>query len=45
LYRPDKLPSFPHSGRLLDAYFSRAFYKQILGRKVDLRDLESVDPE
>ncbi len=34
-----------HSGRLLDAYFSRAFYKQILGRKVDLRDLESVDPE
>lgn len=31
--------------RLLDAYFSRAFYKQILGRKVDVRDLESVDPE
>ena len=33
------------SQRLLDAYFSRAFYKQILGRKVDVRDLESVDPE
>ncbi|KAJ9092936.1 hypothetical protein QFC21_006648 [Naganishia friedmannii] len=34
-----------YDGRLLDAYFSRAFYKQILGRKVDIRDLESVDPE
>lgn len=32
-------------GRLLDAYFNRAFYKQILGRSVDIRDLESVDPE
>lgn len=34
-----------YDGRLLDAYFSRAFYKQMLGRKVDIRDLESVDPE
>lgn len=34
-----------YDGRLLDAYFSRSFYKQILGRKVDVRDLESVDPE
>ena len=33
------------SGRLLDAYFSRAFYKQILGKTVDMRDLESIDPE
>ncbi|WWC64740.1 uncharacterized protein I303_107351 [Kwoniella dejecticola CBS 10117] len=32
-------------GRLLDAYFNRAFYKQILGRTVDTRDLESIDPE
>lgn len=32
-------------GRLLDAYFNRAFYKQILGRPVDIRDLESIDPE
>nr|GFD59689.1 E3 ubiquitin-protein ligase UPL1 isoform X1 [Tanacetum cinerariifolium] len=32
-------------GRLLDAYFNRAFYKQILGRTVDMRDLESIDPE
>jgi E3 ubiquitin-protein ligase HUWE1 len=30
---------------LLDAYFSRAFYKQILGKTVDMRDLESIDPE
>jgi E3 ubiquitin-protein ligase HUWE1 len=34
-----------YDGRLLDAYFSRAFYKQILGRSVDMRDLESIDPE
>ncbi|ORY33382.1 hypothetical protein BCR39DRAFT_491673 [Naematelia encephala] len=34
-----------YDGRLLDAYFSRAFYKQILGRNVDMRDLESIDPE
>jgi E3 ubiquitin-protein ligase HUWE1 len=34
-----------YDGRLLDAYFSRAFYKQILGRDVDIRDLESIDPE
>jgi E3 ubiquitin-protein ligase HUWE1 len=33
------------SNRLLDAYFSRAFYKQILGKPVDLRDLESIDKE
>lgn len=33
------------SGRLLDAYFNRAFYKQILGKSVDIRDLESIDPE
>lgn len=35
----------PCSGRLLDAYFSRAFYKQILGKPVDMRDFESIDPE
>ncbi|EIW71937.1 hypothetical protein TREMEDRAFT_70589 [Tremella mesenterica DSM 1558] len=34
-----------YDGRLLDAYFSRAFYKQILGRSVDIRDMESIDPE
>ena len=34
-----------YDGRLLDAYFNRAFYKQILGRPVDMRDFESIDPE
>ena len=34
-----------YDGRLLDAYFNRAFFKQILGRSVDMRDLESIDPE
>ena len=29
----------------MDAYFTRSFYKHILGRKVDYRDLEAVDPE
>ncbi|KAL7424430.1 E3 ubiquitin-protein ligase tom1 [Cryptotrichosporon argae] len=33
-----------YDSRLLDAYFSRAFYKQILGKTVDTRDLESIDP-
>ena len=34
-----------YDGRLLDAYFTRSFYKHILGRKVDYKDLEAVDPE
>lgn len=34
-----------YDGRLLDAYFTRSFYKHILGRAVDYKDLESVDPE
>ncbi|PWN49222.1 HECT-domain-containing protein [Violaceomyces palustris] len=34
-----------YDGRLLDAYFTRSFYKHILGKPVDYRDLESVDPE
>ncbi|KAI7900225.1 uncharacterized protein BX663DRAFT_554130 [Cokeromyces recurvatus] len=33
-----------HDGRLLDAYFTRSFYKLILGRSVDYRDVETVDP-
>ncbi|KAJ1919240.1 E3 ubiquitin-protein ligase tom1 [Mycoemilia scoparia] len=31
--------------RLLDAYFTRSFYKHILDRKVDYRDVEAIDPE
>lgn len=34
-----------YDGRLLDAYFTRSFYKHILGKAVDYKDLESVDPE
>ncbi|KAJ3553249.1 hypothetical protein NM688_g3714 [Phlebia brevispora] len=32
-------------GRLLDAYFARSLYRQILGKPVDYRDVEWVDPE
>ncbi|WFD30722.1 HECT-type E3 ubiquitin transferase [Malassezia sp. CBS 17886] len=34
-----------YDGRLLDAYFTRSFYKHILGCAVDYKDLEAVDPE
>ncbi|KAL1921662.1 uncharacterized protein VTP21DRAFT_10304 [Calcarisporiella thermophila] len=34
-----------YDGRLLDAYFTRSFYKHMLGRSVDYRDVEAVDPE
>lgn len=34
-----------YDGRLLDAYFTRSMYKHILGRPVDYRDIESIDPE
>ncbi|WFD41443.1 HECT-type E3 ubiquitin transferase [Malassezia psittaci] len=34
-----------YDGRLLDAYFTRSFYKHMLGRAVDYKDLEAVDPE
>ncbi|SPO41451.1 related to ubiquitin-protein ligase 1 [Pseudozyma flocculosa] len=34
-----------YDNRLLDAYFTRSFYKHILGKSVDYRDLESIDPE
>lgn len=32
-------------GRLLDAYFARSLYRQLLGKPVDYRDVEWVDPE
>ncbi|KAI9021182.1 hypothetical protein DFJ74DRAFT_607013, partial [Hyaloraphidium curvatum] len=34
-----------YDGRLLDCYFTRSFYKHILGIPVDYRDVEAVDPE
>ncbi|KAJ2742153.1 E3 ubiquitin-protein ligase tom1, partial [Coemansia sp. BCRC 34301] len=51
---PDHLQYFKFVGRIigkaivdqrvLDAYFTRSFYKHILGRKVDYRDMEAIDP-
>ncbi|KAG9291851.1 hypothetical protein G9A89_012136 [Geosiphon pyriformis] len=34
-----------YDGRLLDAYFTRSFYKHILGKPVDYRDVEAIDLE
>jgi E3 ubiquitin-protein ligase HUWE1 len=34
-----------YDGRLLDAYFTRSFYKCIIGTPVDYKDIEAVDPE
>jgi len=34
-----------YDNRALDAHFTRSFYKHILGKKVDYRDMEAVDPE
>ncbi len=32
-------------GKFIDNGFGMAFYKQMLGKKLVLRDLESIDPE
>ena len=34
-----------YDNRLLDAYFTRSFYKHMLGQSPDFRDLEAIDPE
>ena len=34
-----------YDGRLLDAYFARSLYRQILCKPVDYRDVEWIDPE
>ena len=34
-----------YDGRLLDAYFARSLYRQILDKPVDYRDVEWIDPE
>ncbi|KAI8817902.1 uncharacterized protein EV422DRAFT_196979 [Fimicolochytrium jonesii] len=34
-----------YDGRLLDAYFTRSFYKSMIGAQVDYKDMEAVDPE
>ncbi|GMR53514.1 hypothetical protein PMAYCL1PPCAC_23709 [Pristionchus mayeri] len=33
-----------YHGKLLDVFFIRPIYKQILGQKISIEDLESVDP-
>lgn len=33
-----------YDGRLLDAYFAKSIYRQLLGKPVDYRDVEWVDP-
>ncbi|KAL3866138.1 hypothetical protein ACJMK2_043467 [Sinanodonta woodiana] len=34
-----------HHGKLLDAFFIRPFYKMMIGKKITLQDMESVDSE
>ncbi|CAB3369932.1 Hypothetical predicted protein [Cloeon dipterum] len=34
-----------YHGKLLDAFFIRPFYKMMLGKQIDLKDMESVDSE
>jgi E3 ubiquitin-protein ligase HUWE1 len=34
-----------YDGRLLDAYFARSLYRQLLNKPVDYKDVEWVDPE
>ena len=34
-----------HDGYMLDAYFTRSFYKHILGQPLTIQDYEDIDPE
>lgn len=34
-----------YHGKLVDAFFIRPFYKMMLGRKINLKDMEAVDSE
>ena len=34
-----------HDGQLIDAYFTRSFYKHMLGMPLTYEDIEGVDPE
>lgn len=33
-----------HDGQLIDAYFTRSFYKHMLGQALTYEDIEGVDP-
>ena len=43
------LPTVPlqalYHGKFIDNSFSMPFYKQMLGKKLTIQDLESIDPE
>ena len=34
-----------YHGKLLDGFFIRPFYKMMLGKTIELKDMESVDTE
>ena len=34
-----------YQGKLLDGFFIRPFYKMMLGKSIELKDMESVDTE
>lgn len=34
-----------YDAQLLDAHFTRSFYKHILGLQVTVQDMEAIDPE
>ncbi|RKP02374.1 hypothetical protein CXG81DRAFT_10844 [Caulochytrium protostelioides] len=34
-----------HDGRLMDCYFTRSFYKQLIDVPVDYKDMEAFDPD
>ena len=34
-----------YHGKLLDGFFIRPFYKMMLGKPIELKDMESVDTE
>ena len=38
-------PQALYHGKFIDNSFSMPFYKQMLGKKLTIQDLESVDPE
>ena len=39
------LPQALYHGKFIDNGFSMAFYKQLLHKKLSLKDLEHIDPE
>lgn len=41
----DQVAKALFDGQLLDVYFTRSFYKHILGVKVTYHDIEAVDPD